>query len=153
MFQLDRRNKTVHWKTTSLWGGKKVELRETQPAVTPSGGLVVFFEFLRRIGYCEAVRQHLPFSLTSPNAIKLPQQRGNLAASLSLASTTKAKTCSRHGARFENEPVEMDFFPVFAVVSKCGCRPYEYRDSSRNPRLHSAIHLVRSLVLGALIEM
>jgi DDE family transposase len=73
MFQLDRRNteedKTVHWKITSLWGGKKVELRETQRAVTPFGGLVVFFEFLRRIGYCEAVRQHLPFSLRSPNAI------------------------------------------------------------------------------------
>jgi len=30
---------------------------------------VVFFEFLRRIGYCEAVREHLPFSLRSPNAI------------------------------------------------------------------------------------
>src|SRR5215472_12529297 len=29
----------------------------------------VFLEFLRRIGYCEAVRQHLPFSLSSPNAI------------------------------------------------------------------------------------
>ena len=35
----------------------------------PIGGLVVFFEFLRRIGYCEVVRQHLPFSLRSPNAI------------------------------------------------------------------------------------
>jgi hypothetical protein len=73
MFQLVRRNteedKTVHWKITSLWGGKKVELRETQRAVTPFGGLVVFFEFLRRIGYSEAVRQHLPFSLRSPNAI------------------------------------------------------------------------------------
>ena len=73
MFQLVRRNteedKTVHWKITALWGGKKVELRETHRAVTPFGGLVVFFEFLRRIGYCEAVRQHLPFSLTSPNAI------------------------------------------------------------------------------------
>jgi len=73
MFQLDRRNteedKTVHWKITSLWGGKKVELRETQRAVTPFGGLVVFSEFLRHIGYAEAVQQHLPFSLHSPNAI------------------------------------------------------------------------------------
>src|SRR5215469_4795069 len=73
MFQLVKRNaeedKTVHWKITALWGGKKVELRETQRAVTPFGGLVVFFEFLRRIGYCEAVREHLPFSLRSPNAI------------------------------------------------------------------------------------
>ena len=59
----------MHWEITALWGGKKVELRETQRAVTPFGGLVVFFEFLRRIGYREAVRQHLPFSLTSPNAL------------------------------------------------------------------------------------
>ncbi|MGB7848851.1 MAG: hypothetical protein WBL63_24780 [Candidatus Acidiferrum sp.] len=44
-------------------------MRETQRAVTPFGGLEVFFGFLRRIGYCEAVRQHPPFSLTSPNAI------------------------------------------------------------------------------------
>ena len=59
----------MRWKTTALWGGKKVELRETERAVTPFGGLVVFFEFLRRIGYGQAVRLHLPFSLTSPNAI------------------------------------------------------------------------------------
>jgi hypothetical protein len=59
----------VHWKITSLWGGKKGELRETQRAVTPFGGLVVFFEFLRQIGYGEAVRRHLPFRLTSPSAI------------------------------------------------------------------------------------
>jgi Transposase DDE domain group 1 len=62
-------DKTVHWKISALWGGKKVELRETERAVTPFGGLVVFLEFLRRIGYDQAVRVHLPFSLTSPNAI------------------------------------------------------------------------------------
>jgi hypothetical protein len=73
MFQLVRRNteedETMHWKIISLWGGKKVELREIQRAVTPLGGLLVFCEFLRRIGYCEAVRQHLPFSRRSPNAL------------------------------------------------------------------------------------
>ena len=37
--------------------------------MTPFGRLVVFLEFLRRFGRCDAVRQHLPFSLTSPNAI------------------------------------------------------------------------------------
>jgi len=47
-------------------GREKVELRETPRAVTPFGGLVVFFEFLRQVGYCEAVKQHLPFRLTSP---------------------------------------------------------------------------------------
>ncbi len=35
----------MQWKSTALWGGKKVELRETQRAVTPFGGLVVFLEF------------------------------------------------------------------------------------------------------------
>jgi hypothetical protein len=70
---LDERNaeedKTVPTEITALWGGRKVELRETQRAVTPFGGLVVFFEFLRQVGYCEAVKQHLPFRLTSPNAL------------------------------------------------------------------------------------
>jgi hypothetical protein len=70
---LDERNaeedKTVPTKITALWGGKKVELRETQRAVTPFGGLVVFFEFLRQVGYVEAVKQCLPFCLTSPNAL------------------------------------------------------------------------------------
>src|SRR6267154_849132 len=72
-FQLDERNaeedKTVHWQITALWCGKKVELRETQRAVTPFGGLVVFLEFLRHVGYREAVSKYLPFRLTSPNAI------------------------------------------------------------------------------------
>lgn len=40
-------------------------LRETQRAVTPFSRLAVFVEFLERIGYCEAVRQHVPFSLFS----------------------------------------------------------------------------------------
>ena len=59
----------MHWEITALGGGKTVELRETPRAVTPFDGLVVFFEFLRQVGYGEAARQHLPFRLTSPNAI------------------------------------------------------------------------------------
>ena len=54
---------------TALWGGRKVELRETQRAVTPFGGLVVFFEFLRQVGYVEVVNRCLPFRLASPNAL------------------------------------------------------------------------------------
>ena len=49
---------------TPICGGRKVELRETRRAVTPFGGLVVFGEFLGKIGYAEAVRKHLlPFDL------------------------------------------------------------------------------------------
>ena len=46
----------MHTQITALWGGTKVELRETRRAVTPFGGLVVFFEFLQRIGYREGAR-------------------------------------------------------------------------------------------------
>jgi len=62
-------NKTVHTQITALWGETKVALRETRRAVTPFGGLVVFFESLRRVGYLEAVSEHLPFALSSPNTI------------------------------------------------------------------------------------
>jgi hypothetical protein len=64
-----RRDKTVRQEITPLWGEKKVEWRETKRAVTPWGGLLVFVEFLRQIEYVEAVGKHLPFALTSPNAI------------------------------------------------------------------------------------
>ena len=56
-------------KISALWGEKKVVLRETRRAVTPWGGLSVFVEFLRRRGFPEQLRQHLPIHLESPNAI------------------------------------------------------------------------------------
>ena len=54
---------------SAIFGGKKVELRETPRAVTPFGGLVVFLEFLRKVGYAEQVKGSMPFQLRSPNAI------------------------------------------------------------------------------------
>jgi hypothetical protein len=54
MFQLDRGNaekdKIEQTQITALWSATKVELRETRRAVTPFGGLVLFSEFLRRVG-------------------------------------------------------------------------------------------------------
>ena len=59
----------MHRKTTSLWGEKKVVLRQTARAVTPFGGLSVFIEFLSKIGFREQVGRDLPVHLKSPNAI------------------------------------------------------------------------------------
>lgn len=42
-------------KVSALWGEKKVVLRETPRAMTPFGGLRVFIEFLKRIGFAERV--------------------------------------------------------------------------------------------------
>src|SRR5438046_10720072 len=66
-----RRNKTVRLQITPVCGGRKVELRETKRAVTTIGGVVVLGEFLGKIGYDAAVRKHLLFRLTSPNAITM----------------------------------------------------------------------------------
>lgn len=60
----------MHRKITSLWGEKKVVLRQTARAVTPFGGLSVFIEFLGKIGYRQQVSEHLPVHLKSPNAIE-----------------------------------------------------------------------------------
>ena len=54
---------------SAIFGGKKVELRQTPKAVTPFGGLAVFVEFLRQIGFAEQVKRAMPFELKSPNAI------------------------------------------------------------------------------------
>ena len=54
---------------SAIFGGRKVELRQTVKAVTPFGGLVVFLEFLRKVGFAEQVKGAMPFELKSPNAI------------------------------------------------------------------------------------
>jgi hypothetical protein len=59
----------VHGEITTVWGEKKVILRETPRAVTPFGGLSVFLEFLQRIGFSRPVSEHLPVHLKSPNAL------------------------------------------------------------------------------------
>ena len=57
----------------ALFGGARVELAQTLKPVTPFGGLAVFAEFLRRIGWSEVLTAHWPFAYHSPNAIP-PQQ-------------------------------------------------------------------------------
>lgn len=54
---------------TSIFTQNKVILRETKRAVTPYGGLAVFVEYLKRIGYSNAIHTHMPVCLNSPNAI------------------------------------------------------------------------------------
>jgi len=67
--QLPTPNRTMHRSCKPLFGSGQVLLRDTPKAVTPFGGLVVFIEFLQKLGYAAQVQQGLPFVLTSPNAI------------------------------------------------------------------------------------
>ena len=63
-------NRTMHPPCKPLFGSGQVLLRDTPKAVTPFGGLVVFIEFLQKLGYAAQVQALLPFRLTSPNAIE-----------------------------------------------------------------------------------
>jgi len=53
----------------SLWGHSKLKTVQTLRPVTPFGGLVSFIGFLKQAGFCDQVQRHLPWHLTSPNAI------------------------------------------------------------------------------------
>ena len=62
-------DKPVPRRITALLSDEGLILRETQRAVTPFGGIAVFISFLERIGFVEAVRQHMPIRFKSPNHI------------------------------------------------------------------------------------
>ena len=62
-------DKPVPRAITALLSDERLILRETQRAVTPFGGIAVFILFLGKIGFVEAVRQHMPIRWRSPNHI------------------------------------------------------------------------------------
>ena len=61
----------MHVFVTPLFGKTKIKLAQTPRAVTPFGGLASFIAFLDQIGYAQQLQAHLPWQLTSPNAIPL----------------------------------------------------------------------------------
>lgn len=54
---------------SAIFASRKVELRQTPRAVTPFGGLAVFVDLLKRVGWTEQVRGAILFELRSPTAI------------------------------------------------------------------------------------
>jgi hypothetical protein len=56
------------YEATSLLGSKKIGIEFTDKPVTPWGGLTLFSGLARQIGLEQAIREALPFKLTSPNA-------------------------------------------------------------------------------------
>src|SRR5437868_9108402 len=53
----------------ALLSNERLIVRETQRAVTPFGGMVVFLEFLQRIDLVGQIRQHMPIRWRSHNQI------------------------------------------------------------------------------------
>jgi hypothetical protein len=52
-----------------IFGGQKVLLQETDRVLTPFGGMVVFLEFLNKIGFVKKVIECMPVTHRSPNSI------------------------------------------------------------------------------------
>src|SRR3954470_14577975 len=65
----DAADKPVRRQINVLLSDERLILRDTQRAVTPFGGIAVFISFLDKIGFVEAVRQHMPIRWRSPNQI------------------------------------------------------------------------------------
>ena len=61
-------DKPVPREITALLSDERLILRETQRAVTPFGGVAVFVSFLGKIGFVEALRQHMPIRWKSPQS-------------------------------------------------------------------------------------
>jgi hypothetical protein len=61
----------MQYEATSLLGGEGMGITFTEKPVTPWGGLVLFSGLCRQIGFEAALRDALPFKLTSPNATDL----------------------------------------------------------------------------------
>ncbi|MBI4376702.1 MAG: transposase [Elusimicrobia bacterium] len=55
-------------QATSLLGNEGIGITFTDKPVTPWGGLVLFGGLARQVGLKQALREALPFQLTSPNA-------------------------------------------------------------------------------------
>src|ERR1700675_2233652 len=62
-------DKPVPREIDALLSDERLILRETQRAVTPFGGIAVFISFLEKIGFVNAIRQHMPIVWRSPNHI------------------------------------------------------------------------------------
>src|SRR5689334_2542622 len=62
-------DKAVPQEISALLSGERLKLRETHRAVTPLGGVVVFVEYLNRIGLSVEFRRHMPVRYRSRNQI------------------------------------------------------------------------------------
>ena len=101
---------------TTLWGEKKVVLRETPRAVTPFGGVSVFIAFLQRVGYGRQVSEHLPVHLKSPNAIDPAQTYTAFLISVVAGARRFAHTSLLRADRALHSVLGMKRFPTDGTI-------------------------------------
>ncbi len=96
---------------TRIFDGRKIVLKETERALTPLGGMVVFLEFLNKIGLVKKVIECIPVQHRSPNSI--PPAQTYIAFLISVAAGARrfAHTGWLRGDRALHGLLGMDRFP------------------------------------------
>src|SRR6202789_565607 len=98
-------------ESTRIFGGQKVLLQETDRALTPFGGIVVFLEFLNRIGLVQKVIECMPFTHRSPNSIPPAQTYIAFLISVTVGARRFAQTSWLRGDRALHGLLGIDRFP------------------------------------------
>ncbi len=105
-------DKPVPREITALLSDERLILRETQRAVTPFGGIAVFNSFLSKIGFVEAVRQHMPICWKSPNHIDPSSTFTAFLVSVLVGARRFAHASLLRGDRALHALLGMDRFPT-----------------------------------------
>jgi hypothetical protein len=98
-------------ESTRIFGGQKVLLQETDRALTPYGGIVVFLEFLNRIGFVGKVMECMPVLHRSPNSIPPAQTYIAFLISVTTGARRFAQTSWLRGDRALHGLLGIDRFP------------------------------------------
>jgi DNA-directed RNA polymerase subunit N (RpoN/RPB10) len=98
-------------QSTRIFGGETVLLQETDRALTPFGGMVVFLEFLNKIGFVKKVMECMPVTHRSPNSIPPAQTYVAFLISVAAGARRFAQTIWLRGDRALHGLLGIDRFP------------------------------------------
>jgi hypothetical protein len=96
---------------TRLFDGRKVLLKETERALTPFGGMVVFLEFLNKIGFVQKVMECMPIVHRSANSIPPAQTYVAFLISVAAGARRFAHASWLRGDRALHGLLGIDRFP------------------------------------------
>jgi hypothetical protein len=105
-------DKPVPHEIAALLSDERLILRETQRAVTPFGGIAVFISFLSKVGFVEALRQHMPIHWKSPNHIDPSSTFTAFLMSVLVGARRFAHASWLRGDRALHALLSMDRFPT-----------------------------------------
>jgi hypothetical protein len=112
-------DKAVPREIGARFSGERLKLRETQRAVTPLGGVVVFVEYLNRIGLTGAFRRHMPVRYRSRNQIDPSTTLVCFLVSVLAGARRFAQAAWLRGDKALHAVLGVDRFPLTTRFATC----------------------------------